>query len=1152
MAPPSMLAAACEQRTKYGLDHPPSCYCKIQIKPDAPKVCKPAAKAPPKPPPRQPQHQPPPRCLSAAPTAASLPLPSPRKPLPSPRSRNVPPPAGAPGVACAAQCHLHGEHVNQGLLQQPSKFFVVVRDALGEPVRRGGDTVRCSSRGPGPLRPSVVDSGDGSYTVSYLATVSGTYQLSLTCNSIPIAGSPLMITVEPSSAHAPLCVADGTGLQRAIAGESTSFFVRAHDVLGRPKVMGGETFDAFAQVVEEEANDEDEIDALINGSPSAKVLASSYSSGLTSLGAVLNPSLGGSPRTPKRNAAVVKYKENQQATAAAGAGLQAGSKLTPSQQQKLHAVSIADLSNGSYEGRYTIRSAGRYMLHVHRQGVHISGSPFALRVLPAAAHTSTCELRGEGIAVSEAGKRTTFTLISRDQFGNARKVAPRADASTGPLDGLILSTDVLLDASPERFEAMLMPLRVEHIDVPPVRCSVKPMNNGSGYYVTYLASAAGEYEVGVSLGGEPIKQKPNLTIVPSGCRASATTASGGGVVSALAGSVTSFMIESRDEFGNGRDGRADDFVVMVRPARRLKTNAKGGPCTGLENATDEAMWIYEYDADGEGRNGERSSTSPILGSVHARGDGKYVAEYLVHDAGAYLLDVHASGELIAGAPFRLTVLPSPIHALSCRVIRAGPQTVRAGQTALLKFESCDMHGNRRTNGGDRFHITLSIDPQNADPSATAYTALLSASGLGDVATGSEAIDVSDGGVNGMLVPESPSRRHPPSPTVLDEYNGVYTVGYGWSKSGGLLLSINDDHHTPIADSPFALEVLADAPSASHSVAHGPWLRGEGTAGEEMRVVVILRDQFGNVCEQSPDGVGVVLKGAYEVPGSVRRFSRNGVSGIEAIATPQVAGRYWLHLTLRGAPIGRSPYGFTLKPAKADARSSEMWGGGITAASAGVPAYFAIQLRDALGNAASDGADDVKAYVEPPSRIVRQALGNAPPSPGEEEAALIREEDDGNETCECTIQQTGGEAGLFSGVWRTLRAGRHRMHVTLRGEPLPGSPFIIISSPGPTHAPSSNFYIEGGASREFRPNELVVVRIFARDRWTNVRGEGGDDFHIFVQGAARPSMQELEDLRSGEYELRLRLPLSGSYFVHVQIAKGAVPLQSSPLKVTVGV
>ena len=166
-----------------------------------------------------------------------------------------------------------------------------------------------------------------------------------------------MITVEPSSAHAPLCVADGTGLQRAIAGESTSFFVRAHDVLGRPKVMGGETFDAFAQVVEEEANDEDEIDALINGSPSAKVLASSYSSGLTSLGAVLNPSLGGSPRTPKRNAAVVKYKENQQATAAAGAGLQAGSKLTPSQQQKLHAVSIADLSNGSYEGRYTIRSA---------------------------------------------------------------------------------------------------------------------------------------------------------------------------------------------------------------------------------------------------------------------------------------------------------------------------------------------------------------------------------------------------------------------------------------------------------------------------------------------------------------------------------------------------------------------------------------------------------------------------------------------------------------------------------------------------------------------------------------------------------------------------------------------------------------------------
>ena len=41
---------------------------------------------------------------------------------------------------------------------------------------------------------------------------------------------------------------------RAIAGEPASFFIRAHDVLGRPKVMGGEAFDAFAVCVDEELN----------------------------------------------------------------------------------------------------------------------------------------------------------------------------------------------------------------------------------------------------------------------------------------------------------------------------------------------------------------------------------------------------------------------------------------------------------------------------------------------------------------------------------------------------------------------------------------------------------------------------------------------------------------------------------------------------------------------------------------------------------------------------------------------------------------------------------------------------------------------------------------------------------------------------------
>ena len=123
-----------------------------------------------------------------------------------------------------------------------------------------------------------------------------------------------------------------------------------------------------------------------------------------------------------------------------------------------------------------------------------------------------------------------------------------------------------------------------------------------------------------------------------------------------------------------------------------------------------------------------------------------------------------------------------------------------------------------------------------------------------------------------------------------------------------------------------------------------------------------------------------------------------------------------------------------------------------------------------------------------------------------------------------------------------------MHIELRSEPLRGSPFPILVRAGPTHAASSTLYLEGGASRVLRPNEPLLVRIYARDRWGNLRGEGGDDFHVFVQGAARPTLQELEDLRSGEYECRLRLPVSGSYFLHIKVGK--MMLQGSPLKVSV--
>ena len=468
------LQAACEVRTKYGLDHPPSCICKQPPpQPPTPAQSKMLAASHPSAPGKpikvaiaQPRSagatgtsgrctapksfndarsrntQPTPS--SAAPTQVRQPQTPRMPPPPPPKSMassavSVATPAtpmGPPGMACAALSETLGDHCRQGLLQQRSRFTVVLRDAHGVRLRRGGDKVRAASRGPGPLRPSVFDEGDGSYTVSYLATVSGTYSLSLSCNAVPLPNSPLEISVEPSIAHAPSCLADGDGLRVAVAGESTSFFVRAHDEFGRPKIMGGELFEAYAKPVD-----------AAHLPSSASPLA--HSPSRTPLTAALSPRPSSSPQPPPPS-------------------LLSHGEAAPSSVP----IPLADLGNGSYEGRYALRCAGRYQLHVEREGVAIGGSPFTLRVIPAPSDAATCALSGDGVRYAEAGQPARFTLLPRDRFGNSRRPAALIKSNGLPSD--------------DAFEATLVPLRAEH-QTAALKCKVAPSADGIGYDIKCAA-----------------------------------------------------------------------------------------------------------------------------------------------------------------------------------------------------------------------------------------------------------------------------------------------------------------------------------------------------------------------------------------------------------------------------------------------------------------------------------------------------------------------------------------------------------------------------------------------------------------------------------------------------------------------------------------
>ena len=97
--------------------------------------------------------------------------------------------------------------------------MILARDARGNRRDVGGERFVVSFRGPCNPVARVVDRGDGTYRVTYVAAVSGNCQMLVTLNRQHIVGSPFDLTVEgarrPAPAPAPAHTPRGAGPRRA-------------------------------------------------------------------------------------------------------------------------------------------------------------------------------------------------------------------------------------------------------------------------------------------------------------------------------------------------------------------------------------------------------------------------------------------------------------------------------------------------------------------------------------------------------------------------------------------------------------------------------------------------------------------------------------------------------------------------------------------------------------------------------------------------------------------------------------------------------------------------------------------------------------------------------------------------------------------------
>jgi len=105
-------------------------------------------------------------------------------------------------------CTLKGAGGKGGVSEMPSAFRLQIADKYLNPMKIGGHEIRVEfERNPDDppcdkvVPVDITDQNDGSYTISYIAPLSGTYKMSILLNDEHIKGSPFTVRIVPGVAE---------------------------------------------------------------------------------------------------------------------------------------------------------------------------------------------------------------------------------------------------------------------------------------------------------------------------------------------------------------------------------------------------------------------------------------------------------------------------------------------------------------------------------------------------------------------------------------------------------------------------------------------------------------------------------------------------------------------------------------------------------------------------------------------------------------------------------------------------------------------------------------------------------------------------------------------------------------------------------------
>jgi len=449
---------------------------------------------------------------------------------------------------------------------------------------------------------AVQYSGPGQYNLTYNATTTGSYNLSILALNTPIKGGQYLVKVAPAAAYLPLCIVEGSGLATSVAGSLSSFNVYLFDAYNNTITEPAENETPIVTIGEQ--NIEVAFDTTLNAyvAKYTITLSATYavkvviqSSQITASSLVVSPASLAEANSLVNGTALYSAK--------AGANeifyvylrdvynniIADNSQVTSIQISMTQNTTTTPLpsvwQDGCYQVPFKFIVAGPYSTSIMVNGNKVAGSPFDTRISPGPFNPQGTVTNGLSNLVI-AGDLNSFSIQLKDIYGND---VTDNDIAERDIAVLLNGTDI--------------PINVAY-------------PSAGVFLVKYNYTVAGSYWMNVTINGTEVgASPPGLVVIQAGdVYPPACTAEGEATEQATVKKTSYFKVIIRDRYENRHQWS------LVKP-------------------------LITLSADGQATYDGNAQQVP---------DGTYNVSYFASAKAVYTLSVTIGGHHIKGSPFSVT------------------------------------------------------------------------------------------------------------------------------------------------------------------------------------------------------------------------------------------------------------------------------------------------------------------------------------------------------------------------------------------------------------------------------------------------------------------------------------------------------------------